>query len=139
MTLAVRKEITMNQAKKTVAESGAPDRLEQLQAAVSAEYKAYKRKLCTMPADHVFQQTYHIHLVEEMTFVIRDFPEDIEDDEEVLVVLEHLTTKKQILSAFLDWADNDDYVNVSNAEKTAATLREFCVWWQAEQKGGAEQ
>jgi hypothetical protein len=129
----------MNPKQENAADSGEGGPLERIREAVNAEYEDYKQTLCAAPAEHVFQQAYHIHLVEEVTFVIRDCPEGIEDDEFVLMALEQLAAGKQVLSAFLNWADDDDYVNVSNAGTTAEALRDFCAWWQEEQKGGAAQ
>jgi hypothetical protein len=129
----------MKQNSKSTTAIGITNRLEQLQVTVSIEYVEYKRTLCAMSVGHVFQQAHHIHLVEEVTFVIRDCPEEIEEDETVLDVLEQLAAEKRILAAFLDWADDDDYVNISNAEATIETLQVFCAWWRKEQKGGSAE
>jgi len=113
-------------------------RLERIQEAVSNEFEEYKRIICSLSVGYVFSEAYHINLVNEVAYAISNYADELEEDEEVQIVLEALSFDRKILSTFLNWADDNYHVNVSNAEQTLQTLRNFCGDWLETQKGGGD-
>lgn len=102
-------------------------RLERIQEEVDDEYEAYKRAVCAMPSEAVFQQSYYIHLAEQVTYLIRECPHEIEGEEPLTTFLESLCAKKKFLVEFLAWATNNDYVDVADVSRAAESLRDFCA------------
>ena len=93
---------------------------------IAEEAEAFRKKTLRQPSEEVYAKAYIIRLVEEMTALICDYYEDFMDNKDVCAVLGELTAYTGFLPAFIDWALEQEYVDIANLEKAAETLREFC-------------
>ncbi|MCL1855876.1 MAG: hypothetical protein FWF86_09095 [Clostridia bacterium] len=100
--------------------------VDKIQEAVAAEKKAYKKRITGLSKNKVYETAYDIHLVEEMTYLVCDCPENYKDDTDVMWFLYSLSKEGKFLDEYLKWSYTLDSVDVSNVEKTYDTLRDFC-------------
>ena len=77
-----------------------------------------------------YSQIYQLHLLEEVKYLLTECPEEYEADDTILPILEQLTSCGVFLAAFLEWAIKHDSVDVTDMERTADTLRQFCRSWK---------
>jgi len=77
-----------------------------------------------------YSQIYQLHLLDEAEYLLSECLDEYEDDENILPILEQLTSCGVFLTAFLEWAIKHDSVDVTNLERTADTLRQFCRSWK---------
>ena len=100
--------------------------LDEIVMVVSKETQNFRREMKGKGTAWVYNHFYDIQLVEEMMYLICDNPENIGDNETVLRVLSRLCAGGNFLSDYLRWAGKCDSVDVSNVEKAADTLNDFC-------------
>ncbi|MCL1855092.1 MAG: hypothetical protein FWF86_05105 [Clostridia bacterium] len=101
-------------------------RADKIQEAVAAESKAYKERITGLSSKEVYEKAFDIHLVEEMTYLVCDCPENYADDAEIMWVLYSLSKEGKFLDEYLKWSYTLDSLDVSNVEKTYDTLKDFC-------------
>jgi len=106
--------------------------IEQVQDAVVAESKAYKRRITGLSSEEVYGKAYDIHLVEEIVYLVCDCPENYEDDAGIIWVLHSLSKESRFLDEYLKWSYTLDSVDVSNVEKAYDTLKDFCDYMAKE-------
>jgi len=104
---------------------------------VAAEIKAYREATQKLSGKEVYGKAFEIHLWEQMSYLIRECPEDFEEDKDILTVLDQLSAAGGFLAAFVEWAMSQDSVDASNSETTLDLLERFCDDWLSEPKGAA--
>jgi hypothetical protein len=106
--------------------------VEKIQDAVAEDLKAYREKIIDMSSSEVYAKAHDIHLVEEITYLICDYPEDYEDDTDIVWALYNLSLEGKFLDEFLEWSSNMNSIDVSNTEKACDTLKNFCDYLSEE-------
>jgi len=101
----------------------------QIMKDVAVEINAYREATQKLSGKEVYEKAFEIHLWEQMSFLIRECPEDYEEDEDILSVLDQLSAGGSFLAAFVEWAMSQDSVDVTNTETTLDALERFCKDW----------
>jgi hypothetical protein len=117
----------INQTPSAVGQSATlQSAVKEIIACVAEETKTFRKKTMRQPSEEVYAKAYIIRLVEEMSTLICDYPEECMGNADVVAVLDELTSYTGFFPAFIDWAVTQGRADVSNLEKCAKTLCEFC-------------
>ena len=100
--------------------------VKEIAQAVAKEAAAFRQRTKKLPGAKVYDMAYNIHLVEEITFLVCEYPDEYKDDDVIVDVLTKYCGMGCFLTAFLTWAGVQDSVDVSNIEKSLETLEYFC-------------
>jgi hypothetical protein len=100
----------------------------QIMDRVNEECTAFREETQQLTGKQIYDKAYEIFLVENMDFLICERLNEYEDEDDILSVLEQLIAAGGFLPAFMDWALDQDSVDVSNVEKSYETLAAFCEY-----------
>ena len=111
--------------------------LDQIIERIAAEANEFREEMLKLSRKEIYDRALAIHLLEEMTYLLCEYPESYEDDNDVLSVVDDLTADSGFLPLFLEWAMSQDSVDVTNTNRTYDALQRFCTHWLSEQEEGA--
>lgn len=100
--------------------------VKQIIKAISKEISVFRRNTKNLTGSKVYSMAHDIHIVEEISYVICEYPHYFEDDIKILAVLSKHCAEGRFLSKFLKWASSQDSVDVSNVDKASDALSDFC-------------
>jgi len=93
---------------------------------VNGERNAFHEETLRLTGEQIYGKAYEIFIVEEINYLICERLDEYEEEEDILSVLEQLIAGGGFLPAFMDWALEQDSVDMSNVEKSYETLYLFC-------------
>ena len=106
--------------------------IEQIMDCVSKESNTFRAETKQLTGEEIYGKAYEIFIVEEIDFLICERLDEHEDEDDILSVLEQLIASNGFLPAFMEWAFDQDSVDVSNVEKSYETLFMFCEQYLGE-------
>lgn len=100
--------------------------VKQIIRAVSREASAFRRNTKKLTGSKVYGMAHDIQITEDIAYVICEYPQYYEDNENTLIVLSKFCAEGRLLSEFRKWASSQDSLDMSNIYKASDTLDVFC-------------
>ena len=103
---------------------------------ISSEIKKYRREIEKLGASKVYDKAWDINIVEEVANVLTTMIKPVlENYSEVVVNILKIYENDSFLKRFVNWAANQDNVDVSTFETTIVLICDFCNWYKETNEG----
>jgi|GEM_PF-543514 len=102
---------------------------------IDSEITSFRKETWQLTGLAVYGKAYEIYLVENLAYLLCEYPDSYKENDRILAVADQLIAGGSFLPVFMEWALEQDSVDVSNVEKSGETLELFCNDWPSDQEG----
>jgi len=93
---------------------------------IESEIATFRAETKQLTGEKVYSKAYEIYLAEELAYLLCEYPDSYEGNDKILAVADQLIAGGGFMSVFMEWALDQDSVDMSNLEQSGETLATFC-------------